>query len=310
MKPFFLIITIILFQLNSKVSFSQDFISFRNTVNEANYWFYEGNYDSAMVYYTKAEKFKLPFYPEEVHLFSRTLWEFGDEKKSITILKSGGIKDLFLHDTTYYKGLVYEKRNKIASHLKQLEVDLLPKDIVFYENLSKMGQIYRSILYKYSKDSLQLDSVLNLMHQQDSLNFNALINKIKVDGYPGGYKITPIGVGSVLLHANINWLLNSYSILLNEIENGRMNYQDFSQAIDGIYIQNKQQSPYNSYFPLEEAEVDSPSLVFINRCLIGMSPYYDASYLRLYPRGITPSKSKLYEYYKRSKQNFNCSKIK
>lgn len=310
MKPLVKIIVIILFLFNTKVSFSQDFISFRNTVNEANYWFYEGDFDSALVYYTKAEKFKIPFFHEEVHLFSRNLWELGYQKKSIKILKSGGIKDFFIRDTTYYKGLSYDERMKISSKLKLAEIDLLPKNLAFYQSLHHLDQMYRKIVFNYPHGSQQFDSIVNLMNQQDSLNFNALINEIESLGYSGGYNITPIGSGSILLHANKDWLLNSYSIFLKELEAGRMNYLDFSLAIDRMFGSDQQQSPYNAYLPLEEAEVDSPSLVFVNRCVIGMSPYYDLYYPRIYPRGITPPKSKLYAYYKRSKQNFNCTTIK
>lgn len=310
MKSLIKIIVIILFLFNTKVSFSQDFISFRNTVNEANYWFYEGHFDSALVYYTKAEKFKIPFFHEEVHLFSRTLWELGNEKKSINVLKSGGLKDFFMRDTTYYKGLSYDNRIKISSKLKLTDVDLLPKNMAFYESLHQLDQMYRKIVFNYPQGSRQFDSIVNLMNQQDSLNFNALINEIKSIGYSGGYKITPIGSGAILLHARKEWLLNSYSIFLKELQAGRMNYLDFSLAIDRMFVEDQKQSPYNSYLPVEEKEVYSPIMVFVNRCSIGMSPYYDIYYPRIYPRGMTPPKSKLYEYYKRSKQNFNCTKIK
>lgn len=302
-------LTILILLFKAIDSFSQDYISFRNTLNEANYWFYEGNYDSAMVYYSKAEKFKLPFYPEEVHLFSRNLWELGDRKKSIKVLKSGGLSNFFIRDTTYYKGLGYNKRIKISSRLRLEEENLLPKNMTFYENLHEQDQMYRRILFNYREGSKQFDSIANLMYEQDSLNFIVLMNEIKSVGFPGGYKITPIGPMSVLLHANKDWLINSYSIFLKELAEGRMNCISFAQAIDRHFVSN-QQEPYNSYLSLDESEVDSPILVFVNRCSIGMSPYYDVCYPRLYPRGMTPPKSKLYEYYKRSKQNFNCVRIK
>lgn len=303
-------ITISILLFNSTDSFSQDYISFRNTLNEANYWFYEGNFDSAMVYYTKAEKYKLPFFPEEVHLFSRNLWELGYKKKSIKVLKSGGLKDYFLRDTTYYQGLDYDRRKKVASKLKLVEVDLLPKNMVFYENLHQTDQMYRKVILNYPEGSHESDSIKKLMYQQDSINFYALINEIKRFGYPGGYKLSPIGPGAVLLHASTEWLLNSYHIFLKEIEAGRMSYYDFSMAIDRKFVSNDQERPYNSYIPVEETQVSSPIMVFVNRCSIGMSPYYDIYKPRLYPRGKTPQKSKLYEYYKRSKQNFNCIRIK
>lgn len=304
-----LIILIVLFFHNH--SFTQDYISFRNTLNEANYWFYEANYDSAEVYYTKAESFNLPFFPEEIHLFSRTLWELGYKEKSINFLiSSNGLKDFFLRDTTYYKGLDSEKRNEIASKLNRVELDLLVENMDFYEGLAQKDQIYRKKLRGFTKGSVEFDSIVKLMPYQDSLNFISLINEIKLNGYPGGYKMAPVGPGAVLIHSRPEWLLNSYSIFIKEIEAGRMSFHDFSPAIDRKFTKFGQQSMFNSYLPSEESEIHSPILIFVNRCSIGMSPYYNVYIPKLFPRGMTPTKSKLFEYYKRSKQNFNCTKIK
>lgn len=305
-----LIIFVLIF-LNTD-SFSQDYISFRNTLNEGNYWFYESEFDSALVYYNKAEKFKLPFYPEEVHLFSRTLWELGYEKESIKILKRDGLKDFFLRDTTFYQGLSCDKRQKLASKLKLKELDLLCDDIEFYDKIHIKDQVYRKILRITPNDSEQFDSLETKMVFQDSLNFIALIKQIKKNGYPGGYRMAPIGPGAVMLHAKKQWILDDYSVFMEEIEAGRMSYFDFSRALDRKLESHfgNGQKPYNAYFPLEETEVHSPTLVFINRCSIGMSPYYDVYIPRLYPRGMTPLKSRLYEYYKKEKKNFNSCRIK
>ena len=120
----------------------------------------------------------------------------------------------------------------------------------------------------------------------------------------------PVGPGAVLLHAQVSWFLNTYSIFQKEIEVGRMSYYDFSRAVDRIFISKGKQGIYNTYFSLEEADVDSPIMVFVNRCSIGMSPYYDVYIPQLYHRGMTPPKSKLYAYFKRSKDRFNCCEIK
>jgi len=304
----YLIIFILVF-INSN-SFSQDYISFRNTLNEGNYWFYESKFDSALVYYNKAEEFKLPFYPEEVHLFSRTLWELGDHKKSLKILKTGGLKNFFLHDTTFYIGLSYENRIKFASKLKMTDEDLLCDDIEFYNDLHQKDQMHRQIMRGIHSDSEQFKLLESKMIIQDSLNFIALIKQIKKNGYPGGYRMAPVGPGAVMLHAKKQWILDNYHVFMEEIEAGRMSFFDFSKAIDRFFIDDERQRPYNSYLPVEENEVYSPDLVFINRCSIGMSPYYDIYIPRILPRGWTPQKSKLFDYYKRHKGNFNCCRIK
>ena len=310
MKHF--LILLILFTSNS-FSFSQDYVSFRNVLNEGNYWFYEGEFDSALVYYNKAEAFKLTFFPEEVHLFSRTLWELGNKKKSIKILKKhNAMKDFFLRDTTYYIGLSKENRIKYASKLKINNIDIICDDIDFYDTLHQKDQMYRKIMRGLSEESEQFYSLKTKMYFQDSLNFIALIKQIKKNGYPGGYRIAPVGPGLVLLHANKQWIFDNYHVLFKEIEAGRMSTFDFSLALDRKIesYQCNGQKPYNAYIPLSESEVISPELVFINRCSIGMSPYYDFYIPRLYPRGWTPTKSALFEFYKRRKQIFNCTNIR
>jgi hypothetical protein len=302
---------LLIFFLSFKaVSFSQNYISFRNTLNEGNFWFYEQNFDSAYFYYKKAEQYNIQFFPEEIHLYSRTLWELGFNKNSLKILKKGGVKDFFLRDTTYYKGLSNKERYEIASKLKFNEIDLLTERMPFYDSLHVKDQMYRKIVMSYPDNSKQKDSIIKLMNYQDSLNIIELIDEIKKNGYPGGYKMAPVGPGVVLLHTNPLILLNYYSVLINEIEKGRMSFYDFSKAIDRMFALNEKEKPYNSYMPVEESEVGSPILVFVNRCSIGMSPYYDVYIPRLYPRGKTPPKSKLFDFYKKSKQNFNCCRIK
>ena len=310
-------LSLLILFFSCKALIAQNHISFRNTLNEANFWFYEANYDSARVYYEKAEKFNLAFYPEEVHLYSRSLWELGNKKRSIKILKKGGFEEFFLGDTTFYLGLNPDNRRKISSKLKSVETDLLCKNIDFYDSLHKQDQKYRKLVNQYPDRSKQSDSIWKLMRYHDSLNFHSLLNEIKINGYPSGYTISPIEPRMVMLHALPNWLINSYHIFQKEIEAGRMSFYDFSQAMDrcfmtkGVDIEIDERSkPYNSYFPLSVDEIYSPSLVFVNRCLIGMSPYYDIYIPSMYKRGTTPPKSKLYEYYKRSKENFNCIRIK
>jgi hypothetical protein len=288
----------------------QNQISFRNLLNEGNYWFYEAKYDSAFVYYSKAETFNIPLFPEEVHTFSRTLWEIGNKKKAIDVLIAhDGIKDFFLKDTSYYEGMSFNERQKIATLLKKTELDLLSEYMPFYENLHSKDQMYRQVFMNYADGTVQKDSIRKLMVYQDSLNFLALIEEIKLHGYPGGYTMAPVGPGAILLHAKSEWIINNYSVFRKEIEAGRMSCFDFSKAMDRMFVNDAKQSPYNSYLPLEENEVGSPIFVFVNRCSIGMSPYYDVYIPRLYPRGKTPPKSKLYDYYKRSKEKYNCTTI-
>jgi len=301
----------ILMILNFTFSWSQNYISFRNMLNEANFWFYEQQYDSARVYYEKAEEFNLKFFPEEIHLYSRTLWELGLKDKSISFLiNSDGLKDFFLKDTTYYLGLSLEKRLSISLKLNRVELDLLTNRMIFYDSLRNLDQIHRFKASNFEKGTIKYDSIWKIINYQDSLNWETFIKEIKLNGYPGGYSMAPVGPGTILIHAGSDRLLKDYSLFIKEFDAGRMSSYDFANAIDRFFVMKNNQSMYNMYLGKEEDEVPSPIMIFVNRCLIGMSPYYDVYIPKLYPRGKTPPKSKLYEYYKRSKENFNCIKIK
>jgi len=293
-------------------NYAQSHIGFRNMLNEGNFWFYEQQFDSAYHYYALAEKYDYDFYAEEAHLYSRTLWEIGCQKKSIKILLKYGFSDFFIHDTTYYLGLDKKKRDSISNRLKSIEKDLLYSNLSFYDELRIKDQMYRKVVLQYPANSKERDSIDQLMIYQDSLNFLELINDIKLNGYPGGYQMAPVGPGVILLHARPQWLLNYSFLFQKEIEEGRMSLHDYSKAFDRCFMSAGSDNfkPYNSYFPITNELVLSPFLVFYNRCLIGMSPYYDVYIPRSYKRGMTPPKSAFYEFYKKNKENFSCIRIK
>jgi hypothetical protein len=308
MKRFSLFVVL----LSANLTYAQNYIGFRNTLSEASFWFYEQQFDSALVYFSKAEKYNLVFFAEEAHLYSRTLWEQGYRKKSIKILLKHGFSDFFIHDTTYYLGLEKSSRLRIARKLKSVEKDLLYGNMDFYDSLHKKDQMYRQVILQYPYNSFEHDSIRDLMVHQDSLNFLELISDIKKNGYPGGYKMAPVGPGAVLIHAKPEWLLNYSFLFHKEIEGGRMSMHDYSKAFDRAMtkIGNAKFKPYNAYFPTSDETILSPFLVFYTRCLIGMSPYYDIYIPRSYRRGASPPKSAFYDFYKARKENFNCIRIK
>lgn len=291
---------------------AQNYVGFRNTLNEGNFWFYEQQFDSALVYFSKAEKYNLDFFAEEAHLFSRTLWELGYRKKSIKVLLKWGFSDFFVNDTTYYVGLSSIERYNIVKKLKSVEEKLLYKNMSFFDDLREKDQMYRRIVLQYPKGSKQRDSIDLLMIYQDSLNFLELVKEIKINGYPGGYVLAPVGPGVIMLHAKRDWLLNYSHIFQIEIEKGRMSLHDYSKAFDRCFMSdgNDFSKVYNAYFPTSDTTMLSPYIIFFNRCLIGMSPYYDIYIPRSYRRGITPPKSAFYEFYKKNKKYFSCIRIK
>jgi hypothetical protein len=283
-------------------------------LNEGNYWFYEQNYDSALFYYQKAETFKLDFFLEEAHLYSRTLWEKGMKKKSISILKKNGFVEFFKSDTTYYLGMTDDDRLKVCSKLKSIKDNWLVENTSFYDSLVSKDQEFRKKINNLNiKEGIEFDSLTNLTLSQDTLNFTSLLEEITKNGYPGGYRHEGVTCLTVLVHAPPNLLLKNYHIFFTEVLKGRMNLYDFAMAMDHCFTSSENQNfkPYNAFMVFDSKAINSAELIFVNRCLIGMSPYYDIQSPRLFPRGKTPkNRSKLYDYYKSRKEHFNCIQIR
>lgn len=291
-------------------SFCQDFIGFRNYLNEGTFWFYEQNFDSAYFYYKKAEKFHLKFYPEEAHLYSRTLWEINKKKKSLRFVEKNGYDEFFKNDTLYYLGLTKIERSKMCSKMQSFDENCVYERGFVYDSLKEIDQFYRKILYNFGNQN-QIDSILNLMVSNDSLIFYAMIDEVCKYGYPGGFQMYEIGPGRILMH-NVKLFMKHYDFFCKELIEGRMNSNDFAIAYDR-YFDNilSTYKPFNRYIPEEEFDFECVELNFQNRCTIGLSPYFETFVWPRFPkRGTTPIKSISYEYYKSLKNQFNCTKVK
>ena len=309
-------ILIILFLVFISLKHSaQNYIPFRNVLNEGTYWFYEQNYDSACYYYKKAEYFNLKFFRMESHLYSRALWEIGDKKKSIKILLKGGARFSFINDTTFYNGMSKTERLKINESLPKDDSWTILKDSIFYDTLHTRDQKYRQKLKTIDFDSTHSDfkMLFKYMNYNDSLNQVEIIKYIKKNGYPGGYFQAHPVFSTILLHSSKEWLFKNYNLFISEIRAGRMDPLAFSMAFDRFNVSSncKTGMIYNSYFGVDSSQSLSPELVFINSCNIGLDPYFDNMNHLIFKRGFKPRplKTPLYEYYKKQKIHFNCSKF-
>lgn len=294
--------------------YAQNYIPFRNTLNEANYWFYEAEYDSACKYYALAEKFDLKFYRAESHLYSRTLWEIGNKKKSVEIVIKGGSRFSFINDTSFYKGMSIEERHKINELLPDDNSWEILKDSVFFDTLHTRDQKYRQKLREINFDSTHIDFKMLIKHMNynDSLNQEEIIDYIKKNGYPGGYFHAPLTLGTILLHSGKEWLFKNYNLFISEIKSGRMEPLAFAMAFDRMNSNKntcKTGMMYNSYFGVDNSQSLSPELIFLNSCNIGLDPYYENINSSVFRRGFKPNKTPLFNYYKHQKERFNASKI-
>jgi hypothetical protein len=292
---------------------AQDYVPFRNTLNEATYWFYEQEYDSACHYYFLAENHNLPFYCMESHLFSRSLWEVGQNSKALEVLQPNGYRDFFLSDTTFYIGLSKLKRIEIANGLLQ-EAMYRYEDQAFFDTLHSRDQRGRNKMKEigFDRSNSQFARLEEMQKINDSINQTELIDYIKVKGYPGGYYHSPFVFYHVLLHSSRDWLFSNYNLFISEIKAGRMDPWAFAGAMDRMFTSETcQHKPFNYYFGEDVNCSLTPELVFLNSCQIGLDPFHDNLNYLIYSRGFSlrPIKTPLYEYYKKNKARFNCSQF-
>ena len=292
---------------------AQNYIPFRNTLNEANYWFYEAEYDSACKYYTLAEKFDLKFYRAESHLYSRSLWEIGNKKKSVEIVIKGGSRFSFINDTSFYKGMTKEERVKINTLLPEDNSWQILKDSVLFDTIFKRDSQYRKAIKQW-KDTTHFvyKDLWKKQNYNDSLNRIEIIEYIKKNGFPGGYyQVHPV-FDQVFLHSSKEWLFDNYNLFIAEIKAGRLDPNRYSRAFDRFNINKntcKTGMMYNSFFGVDSSQSLSPELVFLNSCNIGLDPYYENYNSAVFRRGFKPNKTPLFDYYKQQKERFNASKI-
>ncbi|MCO5259482.1 MAG: hypothetical protein M9916_05000 [Crocinitomicaceae bacterium] len=305
--------TIALFVINSIVYTcdAQNYIPFRNNLNEAEYWFYQEKWDSAAVYYGKAETFGYKFFPKDAHLYSRVLWETNNRKKSIDVLLNWGVHYLFKNDTTYYRGMSEENREKILLEIAP-DTIMIPTNKIFFDTLIKYDQLYRKQFNNILKeDSIQRALLKTKMDFQDSINRERFLEYIKEYGFPGGYYYPNPDVTAIILHIPPDWLFRNYVLFLKEIKGGRMDPYHFGIILDRAFYDNscKTQTLYNLYVSSNTVVSTSPEIIFINRCLIGLSPYFDNPNNSILKRGQTLRKTIFYDYYNEKKEDFNCSRF-
>lgn len=292
-------------------SYAQNYIPFRNNLNEAEYWFYEEKWDSAVVYYDKAETFGYKFFPKDAHLYSRVLWETGNKEKSVDVLLSWGINYLFKNDTTYYQGMDGKLREKILSDIAPDSV-VIPPNKIFFDTLIEYDQLYRRQLSNIPReDSIQRAPLMAKMDYQDSINRELFLGYIKEYGFPDGYYYTNPDVTAIMLHLHPDWLFKHYTVFLSEIKAGRMNPYHLGIILDRAFQDKscKTQTLYNLYVSNNTVVSTSPEIIFINSCLIGLSPYFENPNNAILKRGQQMTKSNFYNYYREKKKEFNCSRF-
>lgn len=270
-------------------SSNENYIRYYNYANEAEYYFHEQNYDSAVYYFERGFDFINEPHPNHHHKYAKALWKIGRKKESLLELENN--KGISQMDTNWFLGLKKELIDQINGHLHlNLTVN---REILFVRAFIDSIMIVDQAVRQLPIDDADHSTKLRV---QDSLNEKAVIEFTKKYGFPGGKNTGwDQTVATYLLHVSPEWIIENYTLLLSEVMVGNLEPSALARGIDRKFstdIDNEKITPYNRYW----ADGDlHPFLVFQNCKALGVSPYYDYNWLS------TPRKTIHFEYYKKNK---------
>lgn len=291
---------------NSKV----DYIAYANFASEAEYYFHEEMYDSAIYYYEYGLQYVDEPNPDQHYKYVKALWKIGNSEKALLeVLPS----QRFMLDTTYFRGLNQAQYNQINLQLKEnYEGFVVKNNIAFYENfmdsILNVDQVQRdlwsarldSIPFPNRKDSLRL---WKPVAYHDSCNAEAVIEFTRKYGFPGGKNLgwSHLGVSTFLIHRKPEWLVENYALLYREVVRGNLEPWMLGSGIDRMFVVDVGEdkiSPNNRYWT---ESIVNPFLMFYNCTSLGISPYYDYNWFE------EPRKTIHFDYYKENKEYYNTT---
>ena len=297
------------------------YLRYYNTVNEAHYYFYNQELDTAKLYFEKAfKKVKLP-YEKDLFMYSVCLWEGNNKSKAIEILDTNRFAIFGINKGGYIQEIsdslktCIEQKNSIFIQKKWDRFYSAPLYLKIQE-IKKEDQRIRRRIVEYLNIGMNHEDSLAYHFYQDSLRFIDSTNFVKLDsvflefGFLGGVNWSSglNDLHGLMLHAPESWLNKNQKFLFKELKRGHILPVVYGATIDRIFYTLKNEPGY--YYQYIGAIIDTsvaPDVIFERQQSIGASPYfiYDD---RLVKKGETPKTTKYYEYYKKRKSSFSCIK--
>ena len=295
----------LVFLFSGQIAIAQEWVPFRNALNEGTYWFYEKQMDSAVVYFHKAEEIKPELFYPEAHLYSRALWEQGKREKSMEVLMYYGVAEYFENDTTFYEGLTPDLRFAMLRKMKKMDEYSQNPEARLLDSLQKNEQIWRLKLKKEKANTPAYKDLQLKIKKTDSLNCEQAmiylnsVNEITV------YQHFPEIIPTVFGHADSLWLAVHQTDLLDLLQQGKLSPYAYALVMDRILGTGKGKKPFNVWKP--DAKVENPKEVFKNCKAIGLNPYYFNENWLIFPRGVKPQVTMLFTFFSTHKTEYNAT---
>lgn len=296
-----LLFTILTSQFCYSQQLKENYITYSNFANEAEYHFHEGHYDSVVYYFELGLEYTNNPHPMMLYKYAKSLWKIGDRQKSIEMLESNCMPSKI--DTTWFQDLSKSELESISKKIKANDYNLYNQQNVirgrsFIDSIMILDQKVRNEYHENNPVSVQN------MRCQDSTNEIALIDYTKKYGFPTGINCGwNQNAATLLLHMSPEWFEENFSLLYNEVVKGNLEPWMLARGIDRMYtieIGEDLINPYNRY---HTKSIINPFLMFYNCTSLGVSPYYDFNW-----KG-SPHKTIHFEYYKEHKQFYNTAFI-
>lgn len=275
-----------------------DYIACNQFMAEAEYYFHEGSYETAITYFQKGVEFVAEPHPMYQLKYAKALWKVGKKDLAFGAFVKAG---LFTIDTSWFSGIsskTVDSLNKKAADLQALRE--LKNNCSFYNHFID------SLRYLDQKTRQNQDltdpETLNEMNRQDSINGALLVGFIQKHGYPAG-KNTAWGQtgGTILLHMPDQWYVENYPLLFQEVKKGNLEPWMLGRGIDRMFMVETDSLILTPYSRYQGNNNLNPFLLFYNCVSLGISPYYDWNWSSI------PKKTSYFEYYKEHKELFNTT---
>lgn len=292
--------TLFFILISSSFCFSQksddNYIIYNNYASEAEFYFHEGNYDTAIYYFELGfERVSQP-HPQHHYKYAKALWKVNAQKKAIKEVR--GNRGISAIDTNWFTGLTKKEYKSINEAMIKNSFENEEKQ--FYQNFIDSIMILDQVVRNGFdiNDTLKLNAIIT----QDSLNASALIQFTEKHGFPAGKNAGWSQDATViLLHMSPDWFIQNYNLLIQQVIIGNLEPWMLARGIDRRFtleVNDVKICPYNRYWT--ESAIN-PFLMFQNCISLGVSPYYDFNW------SSNPKKTIHFDYYRTNKKYYNTS---
>jgi tetratricopeptide (TPR) repeat protein len=101
---------------------TNNYLTYHRIVNEAEYSFFNEDYQTASELFEKAfKKVPVPF-ENDIYYYSKALWEIGEYQHSISLLDTLGLSEAALTKVGFYKGMDSLTQQKLIQTDKEIAV--------------------------------------------------------------------------------------------------------------------------------------------------------------------------------------------